>query len=144
MGRLQVRLVGRSGELSLLHSLAKDNGRPKRIVRGGQRDELQRIAQWSDTEAREGIRQELSPSPMGAVWDAVNADSSICSSKRCSPDTCFYRRAREAVDRADLVIVNHSLLFSLIGAGFGPGTRTKGFFSPMTSWSSTKLTRCPT
>ena len=63
---------------------------------------------------------------MGAVWDAVNADSSICSSKRCSPDTCFYRRAREAVDRADLVIVNHSLLFSLIGAGFGPRDEDEG------------------
>ena len=63
---------------------------------------------------------------MGAVWDAVNADSSICSSKRCSPDSCFYRRAREAVDRADLVIVNHSLLFSLIGAGFGPRDDDEG------------------
>ena len=118
-------LVGRANYLCSTR-LRKTMAGQSELFEGGQRDELQRIAQWSDTEAREGIRQELSPSPMGAVWDAVNADSSICSSKRCSPDTCFYRRAREAVDRADLVIVNHSLLFSLIGAGFGPRDEDEG------------------
>jgi ATP-dependent DNA helicase DinG len=118
-------LVGRANYLCSTR-LRKTMAGQSELFEGGQRDELQRIAQWSDTEAREGIRQELSPSPLGAVWDAVNADSSICSSKRCSPDTCFYRRAREAVDRADLVIVNHSLLFSLIGAGFGPRDDDEG------------------
>ena len=68
------------------------------LFEGNQRSELQRIAVWAGTEAKEGIRQELSPSPMGVVWDAVNADSSICSSKRCSPDSCFYRRARAEVE----------------------------------------------
>jgi ATP-dependent DNA helicase DinG len=42
------------------------------------------------------------------------------SSKRCKPESCFYRRARAEVEESDLVIVNHSLLFSLMGAGFGP------------------------
>ena len=118
-------LVGRANYLCTTR-LRKTMAGQSELFEGGQREELQRISQWADSEAREGIRQELSPSPMGAVWDAVNADSSICSSKRCSPDSCFYRRAREAVDRADLVIVNHSLLFSLIGAGFGPRDDDEG------------------
>ena len=90
------------------------------LFEGGQREELRRIAEWAGSGAGEGIRQELSPVPPAVVWDAVNADSSVCSSKRCSPETCFYRKARAGVDKADLVIVNHSLLFSLMGAGFGP------------------------
>ena len=118
-------LVGRANYLCSTR-LRKAMAGQSELFEGSQRAELQRIAQWADSEAREGIRQELSPSPMGAVWDAVNADSSVCSGKRCSPDTCFYRRAREAVDRADLVIVNHSLLFSLIGAGFGPRDEEEG------------------
>ena len=112
-------LVGRANYLcsTRLQKTMKGQGD---LFEGSQRAELQRIAVWAGAEAKEGIRQELSPSPMGVVWDAVNADSSICSSKRCSPDSCFYRRARAEVERADLVIVNHSLLFALMGAGFGP------------------------
>ncbi len=91
-----------------------------------QRNELQRIADWNATFPEEGIRQEMSPSPNPMVWDLVNADSSVCSSKRCSPENCSYRKARSLVDDADLVIINHSLLFSLIGAGVGPSDDGSG------------------
>lgn len=118
-------LVGRANYLcsTRLQKTMKGQGD---LFEGNQRTELQRIAEWAGSKAKEGIRQEISPSPMGVVWEAVNADSSICSSKRCSPDTCFYRRARVEVDRADLIIVNHSLLFALMGAGFGPGDEEGG------------------
>ena len=53
-----------------------------------QRAELERIREWAADGPKEGIRQELSPSPKFDVWDAVNADSSVCSNKRCSPETC--------------------------------------------------------
>ena len=93
---------------------------------GGQRKELERIAEWANDGAVEGIRQEMSPPPSAVVWDQVNADSSLCSNKRCHPDHCCYRRARARVEGASLVIVNHSLLFSLLGAGFGPGDEEGG------------------
>ena len=112
-------LVGRANYLcaTRLHRALSGQGE---LFEGAQRRELERIVKWANEGAAEGIRQELSPLPMGAVWDAVSADSSLCSSKRCKPDNCFYRRARAEVEEADLVIVNHSLLFSLMGAGFGP------------------------
>ena len=56
-----------------------------------QRDELQRIADWVAMGPIEGIRQEMLPSPNPLVWDLVNADSSVCSSKRCT-DTAFTAR----------------------------------------------------
>ena len=95
-----------------------------------QREELERIAQWASDGPEEGIRQEISPAPSSVVWDQVNADSSLCSPKNCQPDTCFYRRARSRVDQADLVILNHSLLFSLIGAGIVPSEDDSGVLFP--------------
>ena len=95
-----------------------------------QREELERIAEWASEGPEEGIRQEISPSPSSVVWDQVNADSSLCSPKNCQPDTCFYRRARSRVDQADLVILNHSLLFSLIGAGIVPSEDDSGVLFP--------------
>ena len=95
-----------------------------------ERNELQRIAKWADSQAKEGIRQELSPPPLSNVWDAINADSSMCSSKRCNSDHCFYRRARAQVEKAHVIIVNHSLLFSLLGAGVSPSNEADGVIFP--------------
>ena len=91
-----------------------------------QRNEIQRIADWLETAPDEGIRQEMHPSPSPLAWDLVNADSSLCSTKHCTPENCFYRKARSLVDNADLVILNHSLLFSLIGAGIRPNEEESG------------------
>lgn len=87
--------------------------------------DLIRIAQWS-AQTKEGIIQELSPTPLPEVWDAVNADSSTCSRKNCDPSVCFYQRARKQLRSANCVIVNHSLLFSLINAGMQPEGEVRG------------------
>jgi ATP-dependent DNA helicase DinG len=79
-------------------------------------DELQRIAHWAESTAT-GLRHELRPPPRPEVWDAVNADSSSCSRKRCDCEKCFYQRARARLRSANIIIVNHALLFALINAG---------------------------
>ncbi len=84
-----------------------------------ERQDLARLAKWS-AESKNGVIQELSPPPLPDVWDAINADSSTCSRKNCDPNTCFYQRARKQLLGANCVIVNHSLLFSLINAGMPP------------------------
>ncbi len=113
-------LVGRANYLCSTRLHRALSGQADFLDRG-QRKELERIAEWANEGAIEGIRQEMSPPPSSAVWDQVNADSSLCSNKRCHPDHCCYRRARARVESANLVIINHSLFFSLLGAGFGPG-----------------------
>lgn len=84
--------------------------------------ELQRIATWAATSA-DGLRHELSPPPAPEVWEWVNADSSACSRKHCDGERCFYQRARSRLRTAQVIIVNHSLLFAHINAG---GAREKG------------------
>ncbi len=79
-------------------------------------DELKRIAFWAESTAS-GLRHELKPPPRPEVWDVVNADSSSCSRKHCDCEKCFYQRARARSRSANLIIVNHALLFALISAG---------------------------
>jgi ATP-dependent DNA helicase DinG len=84
--------------------------------------ELQRIADWADVTTT-GLRHDLQPAPTPDVWESVNADSSSCSRRNCDCERCFYQRARARVRSAQVIVVNHALLFSLISAG---GARAEG------------------
>ncbi|MDR2675947.1 MAG: ATP-dependent DNA helicase [Opitutaceae bacterium] len=84
--------------------------------------ELQRIAAWAETSA-DGLRHELSPPPSPEVWEMVNADSSACARKYCDCERCFYQRARARLAKADVIVVNHALLFAHLNAG---GAAAKG------------------
>ena len=78
---------------------------------------------------KSGLRQELNPTPNWDVWEMVNAEGSACNRKNCSPDTCHYQRARAEMRKAQVVIVNHSLLFALLNAG-GLSPNAKGILLP--------------
>lgn len=78
--------------------------------------ELQRIADWAETTTT-GLRHELKPPPRPEIWETVNADSSACSRKHCDCEKCHYQRARARLRQAQVIIVNHALLFALINAG---------------------------
>ena len=91
-------------------------------------DELHRIQKWSistDT----GLRQELDPAPNFDVWEMVNAEGSACNRKNCDPRTCYYQKSRVEMRKAQVVVVNHSLLFALINAG-GLSPNAKGILLP--------------
>jgi ATP-dependent DNA helicase DinG len=96
-------------------------------------DELQRIARWAET-TNTGLRHDLKPPPRPDVWDLVNAESSSCSRKHCDCEKCFYQRARTRIRAANLIIVNHALLFALINAGGaqanGANTDARGVLFP--------------
>lgn len=125
-------LVGKSNYLCptrLGHALA-DRGT---LFADADYDELQRIAQWAGTTTT-GLRHDLKPPPRPEVWDAVNADSSACSRKHCDDQKCHYQRARARLRTAQVVIVNHALLFALINAGGAPAhgasQETRGVLFP--------------
>ncbi len=99
------------------------------LIQSDSKADYIRLAQWS-AHSKDGIIQELSPPPLPDVWDAVNADSSTCSKKNCDPSVCFYQRARKQLHSANCIILNHSLLFSLINAGMPPKGETPGILMP--------------
>jgi ATP-dependent DNA helicase DinG len=114
-------LVGKSNYLCtsrLSHAL----GEKESLFDDAEYAELQRIAGWADTTAT-GLRHELQPPPHADVWESVNADSATCSRRTCDCERCFYQRARARVRAAQVIVVNHALLFSLISAG---GARAEG------------------
>ncbi|MDB6126841.1 MAG: helicase [Verrucomicrobia bacterium] len=114
-------LVGKANYLctTRLAAALKDK---QELFASPEHSELQRIATWAAS-SREGLRHELSPAPNPEVWEWVNADSSACSRKHCSAEHCFYQRARARLRLAQVIIVNHSLLFTHINAG---GAAEKG------------------
>jgi len=79
--------------------------------------ELERILDWS-RRTRDGSLADLDPLPDSAVWNLVCSEAGICTQRTCGGGEgprCFYQAARRRIDAADVVVLNHSLLFILLG-----------------------------
>ncbi len=114
-------LVGKSNYLCTTRLAAALRDKQE-LFASPEHSELQRIAAWAET-SRDGLRHELSPAPAPEVWEWVCADSSACSRKHCDSERCFYQRVRARLRLAQVIIVNHSLLFAHLNAG---GAAEKG------------------
>ena len=74
--------------------------------------ELAAIAEWADHTA-DGSLADLADEPSDDVWDAVAAESDLCSRLKCPHfERCFLFQARRRAAEADVVVVNHHLLAS--------------------------------
>jgi ATP-dependent DNA helicase DinG len=77
-----------------------------------QRRDMDAIVEWLDT-TKDGSLQDLAFDPSPEVWDEVASESDVCLRARCPHfDSCFYQRARREAGSADILVVNHHLLFS--------------------------------
>ena len=75
-------------------------------------DELSGLYYWA-LDTQDGSLSDLPQRPDSAVWEMVCCDSNTCLSKQCKHfGSCFYQTARRRLFGADLIVVNHSLLFS--------------------------------
>jgi len=99
------------------------------LFNGSDQSALDQLCEWVQN-TNSGLRQETGLKIPPEIWDAVNADASSCNRKDCPAEECFFHAARQKVQRAQVVILNHSLLFSLISAGMAPGEGTPGILYP--------------
>ena len=75
-------------------------------------EELVRINLWAKS-TTDGSLADLSPQPRSDVWDDVCCEMGNCPGKGCKFEkTCFYQQARRRIANAQLIIVNHAILFS--------------------------------
>jgi len=75
-------------------------------------DELSEIKRWSQ-ETEDGSLSDMPSTPSVQAWDAVNSEHGNCPGRRCKHfSRCFYRRARSRLETADIIVVNHALMFS--------------------------------
>jgi len=78
----------------------------------GRAAELESIAGWASRTA-DGSLADLVEEPSSEVWDAVAAESDLCTRLKCPHfDGCFVFAARRRAAEADVVVVNHHLLAS--------------------------------
>ncbi|MDR2706212.1 MAG: hypothetical protein LBC02_10575 [Planctomycetaceae bacterium] len=106
-----VLVKGRSNYLCLrrLHATQQKQGIlfEERRIR-----ELERLLDWSK-KTEDGSKSSLSPEPDWDIWNEICCEMGNCLGKKCSHfGKCFYAQARRRIANAQILVVNHALLFS--------------------------------
>ena len=74
--------------------------------------QLEPLLQWSKT-TEDGSRSDLPIRVLPQVWDEVRSDSGNCLGRKCpSHAECHYFKARQRLQNADVLVVNHALFFT--------------------------------
>ena len=85
-------------------------------------EELKRILEWSKT-TEDGSLSDFETEPDSKVWSHVCSERGLCSPKICGYQSefarqnpvCFFQRARKRILSADVLVLNHTLFFTLLG-----------------------------
>lgn len=76
---------------------------------------LERIYHWSH-ETEDGTLTDLPEQPDAEVWSEICSERHVCTPKRCGTNArCFYQKMRRRLQSADVIVVNHTLFFTLLG-----------------------------
>lgn len=84
---------------------------------------LEKIDSWTK-ETASGSRSDLSFNPPENVWQRVNSEADACMGMRCpNREKCFVMKVRKEAADANILVVNHHMLFAdiesrMIGAGY--------------------------
>src|SRR5213076_846597 len=99
------------------------------LFTGPEQNELNRLAEWSRT-TRDGSLSDLSVEPDPKVWAQVCSEPHICTTKSCGQSNCFYQQARQRLLSSDVIVINHTLLFMLLGSPDQQAERESGYLFP--------------
>lgn len=95
-----------------------------------EQSDLARLADWART-TRDGTLSDLAIEPDPKVWTQICSEAHLCTTKTCGQNPrCFFQQARKRVLAADLVVLNHTLLFILLGSLEEQEEREKGYLFP--------------
>jgi ATP-dependent DNA helicase DinG len=95
-----------------------------------EKTELERIADWART-TKDGSLSDLSVEPDAKVWAQVCSEAHICTTKTCGQTaSCFFQQARKRLLAADVIVINHTLLFMLLGGVEEMAERESGYLFP--------------
>lgn len=75
--------------------------------------QIQHIHDWADS-TRHGLLSELAGSVDKEWMEKISSEGHFCTSHRCAPADCFHARARLAAQKASVVVLNHTLFFTLL------------------------------
>lgn len=78
-----------------------------------ERADLLPIVVWEQETNSGDISENAAFRGRGYLWNRISAEGGPCLGQRCPlSDKCYLQRARRAAQSANIVVVNHSLLFS--------------------------------
>ena len=81
-------------------------------------EELKTVVKWSET-TKTGAKNELAAVPSDAVWSNVCSESDLCLGNHCPwRAQCFVQNLRKEANSAQIIVVNHHLLFADLAARF--------------------------
>jgi ATP-dependent DNA helicase DinG len=100
------------------------------LFTGPEQNELTKLAEWARTTS-DGSLSDLTLEPDPKVWVQVCSEQHICTPKTCGQDSrCFYQQARKRLLAADVLVINHTLLFILLVSPEVQEERESGFVFP--------------
>lgn len=77
--------------------------------------ELERLREWS-FETKDGTLSDFGGMPDAQVWSQVASERHACTPKTCANNPrCFYQAARRRAATAQVLVLNHTLFFTLLG-----------------------------
>jgi ATP-dependent DNA helicase DinG len=114
-------LKGRANYLCTrrLHKAMQQSGN---LFTSSEAEELQRIYDWSKT-TTDGSLSDFEVEPDPKVWAQVCSERGLCSPKICGyqsefakqNEACFFQRVRHRILSSDVLVLNHTLFFTLLG-----------------------------
>ena len=103
---------GRNNYLCLRRLAMAIKNRNRLFSTDRQLDELAAVGEWA-MQTETGSLQDID-FPVGRdVWDKVRSESGLCRGAKCGHrDTCYLQAARQRMQMANILVVNHALFFS--------------------------------
>ncbi len=75
-------------------------------------EQMEALVEWG-RETADGSLSDLTRRPPEEIWEEVRSDGDVCLGARCPHfGHCFYQRSRREANGADVLVVNHALLFA--------------------------------
>ena len=121
-------LKGRANYLCT-HRLQKAMQQSGNLFTSSEAGELRRIYDWSKT-TTDGSLSDFEVEPDPKVWAEVCSEKGLCSARKCGYPSdfarqnpvCFFQRARNKSLASDVLVLNHTLFFTLLGMADGEKT----------------------
>ena len=113
------------------HRLKKAQQHQGDLFATGQAEQLKGLLEWA-RRTKDGTLSDIDFQVDAAVWAQVCSEAFACTPRHCGgPTGCFYQMARTKVLDANLVILNHALLFGLLaGAEENEESPSEGYLFP--------------
>jgi ATP-dependent DNA helicase DinG len=95
--------------------LAGAMSQPGDLFSSSEEQELRAIWEWSQN-TKDGSLSDLDFTPNPKVWAQVRSEPHLCTKRRCQGTPCFYQALRKRIEEANILVMNHTLFFTLLGS----------------------------